>query len=139
MTTKFDPSRPTLGVLGLIRRGDEWLMIQRARTVRAPLAWCFPGGTIEPGESQETALIREMHEELSVDVEPGGCVMTQTKHDGGLILYCWSARILRGTPTPNPREIADVRWLSVDAIREMPDLLPGTMEILEAASSRGPS
>lgn len=127
----FDPFNPVRGVLGVIRRDGRLLMIQRSRTVRAPLAWCFPGGTVEPGESQTEALVREMREEVSLDVAPGRLLTTQTKHDGGLVLYCWSAEILRGEPIPNPREIANVRWMTPGEIRAHDGMLPGTTEILD--------
>ncbi len=91
---KRSADNPVVGVLGIIRRGDRLLIIQRSKRVRAPLTWCFPGGHIEPGETQAAALVRELQEELHLDVEPGEHLTTQTKHDGRLILHCWSATII---------------------------------------------
>lgn len=122
---------PMRGVLGVIRENGRVLIIQRSKTVRAPLAWCFPGGEIEPGETQASALVREMHEELDLAVEAGELLMTQTKHEGRLVLYCWSARILSGRPTANPREVAQLAWLSPTEIRVLDGLLPGTTDILD--------
>lgn len=122
---------PMHGVLGVIREDGRLLMIQRSRFVRVPLAWCFPGGEVEAGETQEAALVREMREEVHIDVEPGELLMTQTKHNGALILYCWSAHIVSGTPKANPREIHDVRWLTPSEVRALDGLLPGTTEILD--------
>lgn len=84
------------GILGIIQRDGRLLMIQRSAHVRVPLAWCFPGGTIEPGETPPDALVREIREEVNLVVSPGEHLMTQTKHDGKLVLYCWSAHILSG-------------------------------------------
>ncbi len=120
-----------IGILGIIRRGDRLLMIQRSKTVRAPLTWCFPGGHIEPGETQVQALVREMREELHLEVTPGEYLMTQTKHDGRLVLHCWSANIVNGEPMANPREIAAVLWMTPHEIREKDGLLPGTADILD--------
>jgi len=122
---------PMYGILGLIRRGERVLLIQRSQFVRVPLAWCFPGGEIEPGETHEAALMREMREEIGLDVLPGRHLMTQVKHDGRLILHCWSAEILSGEPTPNPREVAAVAWATPGEIRLMQGILPGTAEILD--------
>lgn len=119
-----------LGVVGVIRRDDKILLIQRSQFVRVPLAWCFPGGEIEPGETQESALIREMREELNADVRPGKLLMTQTKHDGRLVLYCWSAELLTAEPRINPHEVAQIAWLTPDEIRRKDGILPGTAEIL---------
>lgn len=123
---------PVLGVLGILRDGDRVLMIQRSATVRVPHAWCFPGGSIEPGETQAEALVREMREELAIDVTPGELLMTQTKHEGRLVLYCWSAVILSGTLTANPLEVAECRWMTPAEVRSKEGILPGTTDILEA-------
>jgi mutator protein MutT len=125
---------PTIGVLGIIRRDGQLLVIQRAKGVSVPLAWCFPGGHIEEGETQAEALVREMREEINVIVKPGEHLMTQTKHDGRLVLHCWSATIVSGRPIPNPLEVADVRWMTPGEIRRHAGILPGTTEILERVS-----
>ena len=126
------PDNPTLAVLGIIRHDGRLIIIQRAKTVPVPLAWCFPGGHIEEGETQAEALVREMREEIDVDVEPGEFLVTQTKHNGQLVLHCWSATIVSGRPTPNPHEVADLRWMTPAEIRDHDGILPGTTEILDA-------
>lgn len=127
-----DSQRVVHGVLGIIRRDDRLLMIQRSATVRVPLAWCFPGGTIEDGERQDAALVREMREEVHLEVAPGELLMTQTKHHGRLVLYCWSATILSGEPRPNPAEVAQIEWLTPAEIRTKSGVLAGTTDILDA-------
>jgi mutator protein MutT len=119
------------GILGIIRVDGRLLMIQRSQFVRVPLAWCFPGGEIEKGETHEQALVREMQEEVNLEVQPGEHLMTQTKHEGRLILHCWSATIRSGDPTPNPREVAQIAWLTPADIRAMKGVLPGTTDILD--------
>jgi 8-oxo-dGTP diphosphatase len=129
---KRTADNPVLGVLGIIREGERVLMIQRSATVRVPFAWCFPGGSIEAGETQIEALVREMQEELAIEVTPGELLMTQTKYEGRLVLYCWSATILSGTPMANPHEVAEFRWMTPAEVRAMEGVLPGTTDILEA-------
>ena len=119
------------GILGIIQQDGRLLMIQRSKFVRVPLAWCFPGGEIEQGETHEQALIREIKEEVGLDVQPGQHLMTQTKHDGRLVLHCWSATITSGDPTPNPREVAQIAWITPADIRTMHGVLPGTTDILD--------
>ncbi len=126
------PENPVLGVLAIIRRDGRLLMIQRSATVRAPLSWCFPGGAIEPGESQADALVREMREEIDLEVEPTQYLTSQTKHGGRLVLHCWSAEIVAGRPRPNPSEVAAVAWMTPEEIRAHPEVLNGTAEILGA-------
>ena len=52
-------------VAAVIQREDRRLLIgQRRRNDTSPLKWEFPGGKVEPGETPETALARELLEEL---------------------------------------------------------------------------
>lgn len=58
-------------VAAVVRRGEEILLTQRPPGGALGLEWEFPGGKIEPGESVEAALVREIHEELGVDARAG--------------------------------------------------------------------
>ncbi|SKA19529.1 Nudix family hydrolase [Novilysobacter spongiicola] len=66
------PSRPVHVVAGVIRDNRGRVLLAR-RTEGRDLAgrWEFPGGKVEPGESPEAALARELHEELGITVEIG--------------------------------------------------------------------
>jgi len=55
-------------VAGLILMGDQLLVCQRRRDGAFPLKWEFPGGKVEIGESHEAALVRELKEELGIEV-----------------------------------------------------------------------
>ncbi|HPF37397.1 MAG TPA: NUDIX domain-containing protein [Phycisphaerae bacterium] len=118
------------GVIGVIRRDDRYLIIQRSAHVRVPLAWCFPGGEVEPGETLHVALIREMREELNADVTPGELLMTMRKPERQLVLYCVAATLDGHEPHPNPAEVAQCHWMTPAEIEEIDNLLPGTMDII---------
>lgn len=111
------------GVVGVMQREGKYLVIRRAAGVRAPGAWCFPGGTIEADETQRQALIREMHEELGVRCEPIEPCWEWEREDGRLRLHLWRAELVDGEPTPNPAEVAEIRWASRDEILTLPNLL----------------
>jgi len=64
---------------GLILRGDAVLICQRRPDQPMALKWEFPGGKIEPGESAEEALKRELNEELGIDAVIGSRV-AHTRH-----------------------------------------------------------
>jgi 8-oxo-dGTP diphosphatase len=61
-------------VAGLILRGNEVLICQRRPDQAMALKWEFPGGKMEPGESPEEALIRELKEELGISASIGTLV-----------------------------------------------------------------
>jgi 8-oxo-dGTP diphosphatase len=53
----------------LEKEGGRYLITQRPPTSSLPLLWEFPGGRVEPGESDEEALARELREEMGIEVE----------------------------------------------------------------------
>jgi 8-oxo-dGTP diphosphatase len=61
-------------VAALILRGDEVLICQRRPDQPLGSKWEFPGGKIEPGESAEEALRRELNEELGIEAVIGSRV-----------------------------------------------------------------
>ena len=56
---------------GVVIRDGRVMLCQRRPEVHNGLKWEFPGGKLEPGESPEEALRRELREELSIDVRVG--------------------------------------------------------------------
>ncbi len=64
----------------LILRGDEVLICQRRPDQPMALQWEFPGGKLEPGESPEAALKRELDEELGITATIGSRV-THIRHN----------------------------------------------------------
>lgn len=62
--------RRRIRVVGaMIERNGRYLITQRPPTATLPLLWEFPGGRVEEGEGDEEALMRELAEEMGIDVE----------------------------------------------------------------------
>ena len=74
--------------VGILVRNQTVLAGQRRRSVQYPLKWEFPGGKLEPGETPEQALIRELHEELSIEARPGQLLLRQEWDYGDLSYRC---------------------------------------------------
>ncbi|MBL6277655.1 (deoxy)nucleoside triphosphate pyrophosphohydrolase [Micromonospora fiedleri] len=74
--------------------------------------WEFPGGKVEPGESETAALARECVEELGVRVEVGERVGRNVRMaHGRSVLKVYAARLLHGD-RPRALEHSEIRWLS---------------------------
>jgi len=72
--------KPILVVAGIIRRGGRILICQRRSPDAYGLQWEFPGGKVKDGESLQTALRRELEEELAIQAEVGGEVFRLRHH-----------------------------------------------------------
>ena len=113
----------SLVVGAAIVAGGRLLAAQRAEPPELAGGWEFPGGKVDPGESDEQALIRECREELGVDVRPvarlGGDVDTV---GGRYVLRVWVAELVAGSP--QPREHTALRWLAAHELEDVPWLAP---------------
>lgn len=66
MQKKVDMDHLTKVSAAVIKNGDKVLLCQRPKGKRHELLWEFPGGKIEPNETEEDCIIREIQEELDV-------------------------------------------------------------------------
>ena len=79
------------------------------------LQWEFPGGKIEPGESPEQALVRELHEELGIDAKIGPHVTHvrhNYRHGGAVDLQFFAVREFSGDL--ENRIFAQMRWTRLE-------------------------
>lgn len=122
------------GVVAVIECDGRWLMIRRAEGIKAAGAWCFPGGGIEPGEDPRDALVREIQEEVGLDIEVGREVWRWQRPDGNLKLSWWIARMKHGRqePTCDAGEVAEARWVAPADIRHLQPILDNNVEFCEA-------
>ena len=115
---------------------DQLLTITRSQTVRAPGQICFPGGGVEVDESIESAIVREMQEELGILVEPIRPIW-QSKAASGVVLNWWTAAIAPGQLIrPNPEEVVAAQWLTIPQICSLPNLLASNQAFFQALEQR---
>jgi 8-oxo-dGTP diphosphatase len=120
------------GAVAVIPRADRLLVIRRAATVEAPGAYCFAGGALESGETEEDAIRRELREELAVDVVPVRRLW-QSITPWQVDLRWWLVDLDPSAPLqPNPAEVASAHWLTRAEIRQLPELLTSNHHFLDA-------
>lgn len=82
--------------------------------------WEFPGGKIEPGETIEDCIKREIREELGIEIEVGDRLITinHVYSHFSVILNVHQCRHLTGVP--QPIECDEIRWVTLDEIDQFP-------------------
>ena len=120
------------GVVAVIVRDQQFLVIHRSQHVAAPGMICFPGGGIEPGESEQQALIRELREELNVDVQPTQHLWRSTTPWNVALSWWLTALDADQRIEPNPAEVAAIQWVSMAEMERLPTLLESNRHFLTA-------
>jgi len=134
MPAKISPKhgKPRHGVVGIIVENSEFLVIRRSPLVRAPNMLCFPGGTIESGETPQEAVVRELGEELSLEVTSPQLIWQSRTSWGTLLDWLVVERHPDSQPQANEREVAEFMWLDAAKLLSRNDLL-GSMPDFFAA------
>lgn len=113
-----------------IVRDGRVLAARRSAPAETAGGWEFPGGKVEPGESAEQAIVREVEEELACRVAVTGELSGQMRIRPDLVLRVVLAVLTEGEPVPQEGEHDAVRWLGPDELDEVP-WLPADRPFLE--------
>ena len=132
--TRPDPGHPEVAVGAVVRRGDDVLLIRRARGT-AVGQWSIPGGRVEFGEGLKAALAREVQEETGLDVKVGRFLgwAERMGDDPGpyhYVILDFAAEPIDPAAVPRAGDDADdVAWVPAKAIETYP-LVAGLAEVL---------
>jgi 8-oxo-dGTP diphosphatase len=109
------PPRAVVGAA--ILRDGRVLAARRTSPTAAAGRWEFPGGKIEPDETPEAALVREVAEELGCRVEVTGWLAGEAPIGTSHVLTVALARLVDGEPDPVVHDL--LRWLAAAELGEV--------------------
>jgi len=109
------------------------LMARRPAGKQHAGLWEFPGGKIEPDETPKAALVRELREELGIEIDPNALVPIAFSESPGarhLLLLLYRCRSWRGDA--KALDAAEIRWMATDdlAALDMPSADRPLAEVL---------
>lgn len=111
----------------IVREGRV-LAARRTTPAAAAGKWEFPGGKVEPGESPEEALAREIAEELGCRIRHGYWLQARELINDTLVLIVAVVELVAvedgGDGEPEPREHDRITWLSADELDDVDWLEP---------------
>jgi 8-oxo-dGTP diphosphatase len=124
-------------VAAVIERESRILICQR-RGGRHALKWEFPGGKVEAGEDSQSALIRELREELQIEATIGALLYTETVHySEGPAIHLEFFHVTDFSGEPVNLQFEQIVW---EYPRSLPayDFLDGDIEFVRKLANRAP-
>ena len=123
-------------VAGLILQNNKLLICQRPNFKDHPLKWEFPGGKIKNDETNEEALIREINEELSINIinyeELISYNFNYKDLNKKVFIYFYLVNNFSGKVLNNFHK--ELKWIEIKDIREY-DFLEGDLKIIDHINS----
>ena len=124
-----------VGVGGAVVSNGRLLMVRRASN-RGRGNWQVPGGFIEPDETIDQAVVREVEEEAGVTAEVQGILGLRNRYDldvSNSLYIVLLMRPVRGEPTPDAVEVDRAQYFTLDEIRALDQVPPINIEIAQRA------
>lgn len=121
-------------MMALVTRGRQLLL---ARGVNFPPGrYSALAGFLEAGESIEEAVVREVREEVGVDVGAMRYFGSQSWPFPNSLMIAFEAEYAGGELRADPAELADAQWFDVDALPQLPPRLSIARALIERACER---
>ena len=117
-------------VVAAILDGARLLAARRLEPAALAGGWELPGGKVEPGEDDLSALVRECREELGIEITPGRRLGDSWPMTGDALLRVWTATIAEGIAQALD-DHSEVRWLEPGRWFDVP-WLPSDLRVVRA-------
>ena len=127
-----------VSVKGVVTAGDHVLLLFNPRH-----EWELPGGRLDPGETPEECVVREVEEETGLVVTVEGIIDTwvyPVRPDGEVLIVTYRCVDLDGGPHANPIDLSDehgdARWFPIADCAQLP-MPTGYLRSIRTAAGRG--
>lgn len=111
-------------VVVILNHEGSLLVVRRGANLSSyPGFWCFPGGRAEDGESPKQCAVREVLEEVSLDVDENNLTLLNTISNADKDIFVFASKVFSGTPKIDwesdafmwikPHEISSLRFIPV--------------------------
>ena len=117
-------------VAAIVRSNGKILITRRLDHAHLGGLWEFPGGKVEAGESLEGALLREIREELGIEVAVGPEIFT-IEHDyptKSVRLHFFDCSVIQGEP--QALDVSDLRWVTPPQLADF-EFPPADAELIQ--------
>lgn len=130
-STRLAVTAPLEVVAAIIERGDHILLARRDESADQAGMWEFPGGKVEPGETQALALRRELWEELNIDAQVEQRIASNRWQKGHRLIELHTLRVSAFSGEITLRCHSEIVWVKPEQARDY-DLAPADIPLLEA-------
>lgn len=128
------PDRPISAVAGVIVHNQNILLVKKNANDNI---WSLPGGAVELGETLQSALIREIHEETSIDVNVLGLItnsnVIRVDDENNIrlhyVLSVYECSYIRGEPNFGD-DVIDASWYKLADLNQL-KLIDGARDIIK--------
>ncbi len=125
---------PLIVTAAIIRQQDTVLLTRRPQHTRHGGLWEFPGGKLDPDESPEEGLRREIREEIAIEIEVGKVYdVVYFRYDRGPVLVL-AYECLPLSGDIRHIEVDDHQWVPLHKLKDF-DILPADRSIIEKLHS----
>jgi 8-oxo-dGTP diphosphatase len=120
----LDPKVAVAVVLG----DEQGVLLGKRRIDPGSGRWSFPAGYVNRGEVLEEAAVREVQEELGVQVQLTGLVGVYSSRGDPVVLVVYGGQIVGGEPRPDEHEVSEVHRFPLDSLPEL--AFPHDLQVL---------
>ena len=130
-------NKPVKVTAAILENDGRIIIAQRKRSDHLSGKWEFPGGKIEPGETPQACLARELKEEFDIGVTIGEYLGSNIHHYDhiSIVLMVYRAAWISGTITMNDHKA--YRWITVDQLNDF-DFAPADIPFVDMLRNAHP-